>query len=118
MERWNASPAPATRASSRCSSISATRCWRWPEAPMEDLPPAFDLAPAAPPEREDALQLNLESWEGPLDLLLTLARSQQVDRRQNPILGLVAPSLAFKSGRTSRTGGGGRYGEIERWGVS
>src|SRR3546814_1494894 len=67
----------------------------WPEAPMEDLPPAFDLAPAAPSEREDALQLNLESWEGPLDLLLTLARSQKVDLRQISILALVEQYLAF-----------------------
>src|SRR3546814_3356954 len=95
MERWNASPAPATRASSRCSAISATRCWRWREAPMEDLPPAFDLAPAAPSEREDALQLNLESWEGPLDLLLTLARGQKVDLRQISILALVEQYLTF-----------------------
>ncbi|MBB5706844.1 segregation and condensation protein A [Sphingopyxis panaciterrulae] len=62
---------------------------------MEDLPPAFDLAPAAPSEREDALQLNLESWEGPLDLLLTLARSQKVDLRQISILALVEQYLAF-----------------------
>ena len=28
---------------------------------------------------EDALNLNLDGWEGPLDLLLTLARAQKVD---------------------------------------
>ncbi len=60
---------------------------------MEDLPLDFEVAPAA--ERDDALQLNLESWEGPLDLLLTLARSQKVDLRQISILALVEQYLAF-----------------------
>lgn len=60
---------------------------------MEELPLAFDVAPAA--EREDALQLSLESWEGPLDLLLTLARSQKVDLRQISILQLVEQYLGF-----------------------
>ncbi len=58
-----------------------------------DLPLDFEVAPTA--EREDALQLNLESWEGPLDLLLTLARGQKVDLRQISILALVEQYLAF-----------------------
>ncbi|HEX2812996.1 MAG TPA: ScpA family protein [Sphingopyxis sp.] len=62
---------------------------------MEELPLAFELAPAAASEREDALQLNLDSWEGPLDLLLTLARGQKVDLRQISILQLVEQYLAF-----------------------
>jgi segregation and condensation protein A len=62
---------------------------------MEELPLAFELAPAAATEREDALQLNLDSWEGPLDLLLTLARGQKVDLRQISILQLVEQYLAF-----------------------
>ena len=41
---------------------------------MDELPLDFELAPSAATEREDALQLSLDSWEGPLDLLLTLAR--------------------------------------------
>lgn len=45
---------------------------------MEELPLDFEIVPAAP-ERDDALQLSLQSWEGPLDLLLTLARCQKVD---------------------------------------
>lgn len=60
---------------------------------MRDLPLDFEATPAA--EREDALQLNLESWEGPLDLLLTLARGQKVDLRQISILALVEQYLAF-----------------------
>jgi segregation and condensation protein A len=61
---------------------------------MEELPLEYEVVPAAA-EREDALQLNLESWEGPLDLLLTLARSQKVDLRQISILALVEQYLTF-----------------------
>lgn len=48
-------------------------------------------------EREDALQLSLDSWEGPLDLLLTLARNQKVDLRQISILALVEQYLTHIS---------------------
>jgi len=41
------------------------------------------------------LTLSLESWEGPLDLLLTLARNQKVDLRQISILALVEQYLDF-----------------------
>jgi segregation and condensation protein A len=61
---------------------------------MELLPLDFDVAPK-PAEREDALQLSLDSWEGPLDLLLTLARGQKVDLRQISILALVEQYLTF-----------------------
>jgi segregation and condensation protein A len=43
----------------------------------------------------DELQLNLDGWEGPLDLLLTLARGQKVDLAQISILQLVEQYLAF-----------------------
>ena len=62
---------------------------------MDELPLDFELAPSAATEREDALQLSLDSWEGPLDLLLTLARGQKVDLRQISILQLVEQYLAF-----------------------
>jgi segregation and condensation protein A len=62
---------------------------------MEDLSLDFDLAPRGAAEREDALQLSFDSWEGPLDLLLTLARGQKVDLRQISILQLVEQYLAF-----------------------
>ena len=61
---------------------------------MEELPLDFEIVPAVP-EREDALQLSLESWEGPLDLLLALARSQKVDLKQISILALVEQYLTF-----------------------
>ena len=61
---------------------------------MDEL--ALDLAGVTTaPERDDALQLSLESWEGPLDLLLALARSQKVDLKQISILALVEQYLAF-----------------------
>ena len=61
---------------------------------MDELPIDFEIAPAVP-ERDDAFQLTFESWEGPLDLLLTLARSQKVDLKQISILGLVEQYLTF-----------------------
>ena len=61
---------------------------------MDALPLDFEIVPAAP-ERDDALQLSLESWEGPLDLLLTLARNQKVDLKQISILALVEQYLTF-----------------------
>ena len=55
---------------------------------FEDLP-----LRAAPEE----LTLDLDGWEGPLDLLLTLARSQKVDLAQISILELVEQYLKFVS---------------------
>ncbi|MET4896443.1 ScpA family protein [Sphingomonadaceae bacterium jetA1] len=43
----------------------------------------------------EQLTLDLEGWEGPLDLLLSLARSQKVDLRQISILALVEQYLRF-----------------------
>ena len=48
-------------------------------------------------ERGDVLTLSLDGWEGPLDLLLTLARSQKVDLAKLSILDLVDQYLAFIS---------------------
>lgn len=41
------------------------------------------------------LTLDIDGWEGPLDLLLALARSQKVDLRQISILALVEQYLEF-----------------------
>lgn len=43
----------------------------------------------------NALTLDLGSWEGPLDLLLALARAQKVDLREISILALVDQYLAY-----------------------
>ena len=47
------------------------------------------------PDHEDRLTLDLDGWEGPLDLLLTLARSQKVDLARISILALVEQYLTF-----------------------
>lgn len=54
--------------------------------------------------REDeALNLSLDGWEGPLDLLLNLARQQKVDLHQISILALVEQYLAYiESARSLR----------------
>lgn len=41
------------------------------------------------------LTVSFDSWEGPLDLLLTLARGQKVDLREISILALTQQYLAF-----------------------
>lgn len=43
----------------------------------------------------ETLTLDLDGWEGPLDLLLALARSQKVDLKQISILALVDQYLWF-----------------------
>ncbi|QIL03061.1 segregation/condensation protein A [Sphingomonas sinipercae] len=43
----------------------------------------------------DELNLTLDGWEGPLDLLLELARGQKVDLAQISILALVEQYLAY-----------------------
>ena len=44
---------------------------------------------------DEALYLELDGWEGPLDLLLDLARRQKVDLRQISILALVDQYLTY-----------------------
>jgi len=48
-----------------------------------------------PVRDSDTLTLNLDGWEGPLDLLLMLARTQKVDLREISILALVEQYLVF-----------------------
>ena len=43
----------------------------------------------------DVLTIDIDGWEGPLDLLLALARNQKVDLRQLSILALVEQYLVF-----------------------
>ncbi|MDH3264380.1 MAG: segregation/condensation protein A, partial [Paracoccaceae bacterium] len=43
----------------------------------------------------EALIVDVEGYEGPLDLLLTLARTQKVDLRRISVLGLAEQFLAF-----------------------
>lgn len=63
---------------------------------MSDADTAFLFAPdAATRSDENALYLELDGWEGPLDLLLDLARRQKVDLRQISILALVDQYLGY-----------------------
>lgn len=50
---------------------------------------------AAAASEDSALYLELDGWEGPLDLLLDLARRQKVDLRRISILALVDQYLAY-----------------------
>jgi segregation and condensation protein A len=61
-----------------------------------DAAESADLFDEGAPVREaDRLTLDLDGWEGPLDLLLTLARSQKVDLARISILALVEQYLVF-----------------------
>jgi len=55
----------------------------------------FDTPPVRQP---DELTLALDGWEGPLDLLLSLARVQKVDLAQISILQLVEQYLTYLAG--------------------
>lgn len=46
-------------------------------------------------DEDDRLTIDIDGWEGPLDLLLALARQQKVDLRELSILALVEQYLAF-----------------------
>ena len=48
-----------------------------------------------PIQQSDELNLSLDGWEGPLDLLLNLARAQKVDLTQISILDLVEQYLTY-----------------------
>lgn len=56
----------------------------------------WDAAPLdLPPEASETLNLAIDGWEGPLHVLLDLARRQKVDLRRISILALVDQYLAF-----------------------
>ena len=57
-----------------------------------DAQDGFEEAAYREPEQ---LTLDIDGWEGPLDLLLSLARGQKVDLRQISILELAEQYLAF-----------------------
>ena len=64
------------------------------EAPAADEQEGWDGPAAAPPD-DAALYLELDGWEGPLDLLLDLARRQKVDLREISILALVDQYIGY-----------------------
>jgi len=64
---------------------------------FESAPPQADDwdGPGAAPTGDAALYLELDGWEGPLDLLLDLARRQKVDLKAISILALVDQYIAY-----------------------
>jgi segregation and condensation protein A len=54
-----------------------------------------DVLTAPEPAADDRLTLDLDGWEGPLDLLLALARTQKVDLKAISILALVDQYIDF-----------------------
>ena len=70
--------------------------------PVDDPPaqagldlPAPDAASIARRRAEEALIVDVDGYEGPLDLLLTLARTQKVDLMKISVLDLAEQYLAF-----------------------
>lgn len=63
------------------------------EAVFEEDPPRD--APGEGEHEVDALLLNIDGYEGPIDVLLDLARNQKVDLREISILQLARQYLAF-----------------------
>jgi segregation and condensation protein A len=57
-----------------------------------------DLFIAPAPPGPEVLTVSFDSWEGPLDLLLALSRTQKVDLREISILDLTEQYLAFIEG--------------------
>ena len=60
-----------------------------------DIVPADDFADAEDRPRAEQLVLDLDGFEGPIDLLLTLAREQKVDLTKISLLALAEQYLAF-----------------------
>lgn len=71
--------------------------------PVPDAAPGPEAAPAAPEgsddiaarRAEEALIVDVEGFEGPLDLLLTLSRTQKVDLMKISVLDLAEQYLGF-----------------------
>ena len=67
---------------------------------LSETPPTQDnlfTAPNADRTNPEALLIDVDGFEGPLDVLLTLARGQKVDLRRISILQLAEQYLAFVS---------------------
>lgn len=64
---------------------------------MSAVEPVFEEGPPTVADRlaAEALIVDVDGYEGPLDLLLTMSRTQKVDLRQISILSLARQYLAF-----------------------
>ena len=61
----------------------------------EDPPPNYDNMSGAQGIDADSLLINIDGYEGPIDVLLDMARTQKVDLREISILQLVRQYLGF-----------------------
>ncbi|MEL6236030.1 MAG: ScpA family protein [Pseudomonadota bacterium] len=61
----------------------------------DDFAEGFEAQRVAGRLAAEALMVDVDGFEGPLDLLLTLARNQKVDLRRVSILGLAEQYLSF-----------------------
>lgn len=69
---------------------------------LEEAP--FDAPVRGAPDTDvEALVINIDGYEGPLDVLLELARSQKVDLRKISMLALVEQYLAFVEAAKARS---------------
>ncbi len=68
---------------------------REPTAELPEAWPTDEVATQGAKAGDEALYLELDGWEGPLDLLLDLARRQKVDLRSISILALVDQYLSY-----------------------
>jgi len=64
---------------------------------MTNTPDPFEQDIRPPAQEREELVVDLEGYEGPIDVLLTLAREQKVDLTHISILQLADQYLAFIS---------------------
>jgi segregation and condensation protein A len=65
------------------------------DPPAQEAEPAGDEAPPIAANDDGELRLDLDGYEGPIDILLTLAREQKVDLKKISILELADQYLSF-----------------------
>jgi segregation and condensation protein A len=68
-----------------------------------------------PPSGVDAFVVDLDGWEGPLDLLLALARAQKVDLRRISILALADQYLTYIAAVRARLEVAAEYLVMAAW---
>ena len=96
-----------------------------PDTPGPEIEPSFEVWEAAEEavRADEALVVSLDGFEGPLDVLLALARTQKVDLAKISVLALAEQYLLFIAAgaeaaprarrRLSRDGGLARLPQVE-----
>ena len=125
MRRWRSAGPPRSRpacAGSALRRLLARRPWHDGAAPPPWPGGSVYFLRGSGRARDDCLVVDVDGFEGPLDLLLELARDQKVDLAKISILALAEQYLAFVEDgaaaaagdrrRLSRDGGMARLPEI------